>query len=218
MYNLIYSVGVNFINDEGLNVSIRRTMDDTGLEVNYIQIGDTSVIEETINGRVLSGTFKNSELECGYRYNYELDTEDYLVCTNKEVSLNDTVGYINKTKTRRDFSHAMLMFNVILRKDYKIVSLKNPDLVVSRLVMAMDDELNTYEYKEDVSVVRVIQDAMFHEKDENVTCTRNDEEELYEDVGKFKYLRSVVNQNPRTYRELLELLKRGETPVKTMTI
>ena len=91
MSNLIYSVQVEFIDDSGEKVSVIRTMYDTGLEVNSTQIGDLCVKEETINGRVLSGSYRNSELECGYRYNYECNDENYLVCTNSGVSLNKSV-------------------------------------------------------------------------------------------------------------------------------
>lgn len=218
MYNLIYSVGMSFVNNSGVTVSVRRTMDDTGLEVNYIQIGDTSVVEETVNGRVLSGSFKSDELECGYRYNYELDNEDYLVCTNSDVSLNKTVDLINKTKMKQEFMQGMLMFSVIVRRDYKTIFLNNPNITVSRLVMGMDDELNTYEYKEDLVISKEEQNVVFHQIDKKVTCIRNDEEESLDDSKKFNDLSFIVEQNPRTYRELLDLLKKGENPTKTITI
>ena len=57
MNNLKYSIKINYINESGLNVSISRKMFDTGLEKNSIQIGNISISEETINGRILSGRY-----------------------------------------------------------------------------------------------------------------------------------------------------------------
>ena len=104
MNNLCYSIQTDFINDSGVKVTISRTMYDTGLEVNSTQIGDVCIVEETINGRVLSGMFKKGELECGYRYDYDNNSE-YLININEEVPLNKAIEYINKTKMKQEFLH-----------------------------------------------------------------------------------------------------------------
>ena len=54
--NLSYELLLKYINNAGLNVSICTTIYDNGLESNSIRVGDICVTEETINGRILSGS------------------------------------------------------------------------------------------------------------------------------------------------------------------
>jgi hypothetical protein len=236
MSNLIYSVQVDFINDSGEKVSVVRTMYDTGLESNSIKVGDVCVIEETINGRVLSGTYRSSELECGYRYNYESENlEDYLVCTNSDVSLNKTVDLINKTKMKHEFFYGLFTFNIVLRKDYRILTLKNPNIAVTRTVSSIDDTSMECECKESVAILKSSRDDIFKERakrtvyridgdvvgDEFSSIAQGNNIEIQmseQDGAKFDDLRAILEQKPRTHKELLDLLKRGENPTKTMTI
>ena len=71
IYNLSYDLQVNYTNESGRLVSIGKALYDSGVESKYIKVDDVCVAEETINGRVLSGTYEDQSLCCGYWYNYE---------------------------------------------------------------------------------------------------------------------------------------------------
>ena len=45
--NLIYSMKINYTDNSGVNVSICRQMDDKGLEINSVKVGDECITEET---------------------------------------------------------------------------------------------------------------------------------------------------------------------------
>lgn len=223
MKDLTYSIQVDFINDFGEAVSVGRVIYDTGLERNYICVNNICVVEETINGRVLSGSYISKELECGYRYNYDADTvDDYLVTTNKELSLNDTVNLINKTKMKQEFGLSMMIFNMVLRKDYKVITLKESDIKVSRKVSMCDDCLDVYEYEEILHLDKR-EDQQFEESKKRIVCRLNDaveidetyecNEEGYMKDMKFNGLKEIVGKNFRTYRDLLNFLNQVNVSV-----
>lgn len=204
MSDLTYVIQVDYINDSNEKVSVSRTIYDTGLEVNSISVNGICVVEETINGRVLSGSYISKELECGYRYNYDVDTVDeYLVTTNKDLSLNDTVNLINKTKMKQEFLFAKLIFNMLLRKDYKVVTLKSPSLTMTRRASGVDEDCNVYSCEECLTICK--NNEFFEEFDRGVTCRINEmviSDDVDEDL--FVELKQIIDKNPLTYKSLID--------------
>lgn len=200
--NLVYFIQINYVNESGLNVSICRKMDDEGLEMNSIQVGDVCVSEETINGRILSGRYDSSKSSCGYKYNYEKQDDEYLVSINKDISLNEAVNLINKTKMSSAFLNAKMVFNSILRQDYRVVVIDKANMVVTKTIVA-----GKYLFQERVALSKLQGEEFFSEKYK---------ESIYQINGKnvttnkeirlqFKELVDIVNQNPNTYKDLLSL-------------
>ena len=216
MKELTYIIQIDYINDFNEKVSVSRTIYDTGLVVNSISVNNICVVEETINRRILSGSYISEELECGYRYNYDAVTSDeYLFTINKELSLNETVNLINKTKMKQEFGLSMMIFNMVLRKDYKVITLKESNIKVSRKVCASDDGVDVYEYEEILDLTKR-DEQQFDESIKRIVCKLNDnvlidemhecDEEIYMNDMKFNVLKEALDQNFRTYRDLLNFL------------
>ena len=68
--NLVYTIEINFPNNSEIDAFVSIKFDDSGLKTKIVRVGDVSVTEETINGRVLSGRFDDVNGFCGYKYDY----------------------------------------------------------------------------------------------------------------------------------------------------
>ena len=109
--NLIYTLEIDYENASGARTSISVKLHDTGLKIKSVKVGDICITEETINGRVLSGRFDNSNGYCGYRYDYK--NGENLLNINPNTSINTAISLINKTKQKLDFLSAELVLSSI---------------------------------------------------------------------------------------------------------
>ena len=211
--NLTYELKVGYVNDSGLNVFINQKMNDNGIEVKSIQVGDVTITEETTEGRVLSGRFDNGKSFCGYCYNYERNDADYLVNINKDIPLETGISLINKTKMDSNFLTAKMVFNSILRNDYRVCLLREGELNITKIVTAENEDCEKCSFQESISLSK--QNGMesfveiFNEKTYKIdgnTTIENGQNTYHNDIKtQVKELEDIAKQNPKNYKELISL-------------
>ena len=204
--NVIYSTQINYVDDKGSKVSITKKIDDKGLEMTSIQVGDICISEETINGRVLSGKYDNSVFCCGYKYNYEKDNDEYLVNINKDVSLGSAVSLINKTKMQSEFLSAKMVLCSILRNDYRVITMRKGNLNVIKTVQAENENQERYFLEENSYLSKSEGEELFSETKREKLCKVNDNcVNVNNNIEKLRDLIAVIKQNPSNYKELQTL-------------
>lgn len=221
--NVEYCIQVDYINDSKSNVSVCKKLKDNGIEFNSIKVGDVCLEEETIKGRVLSGKLYNKDGCCGYKYNYENKTSDYLVNINENIPLDNAISLINKTKMKGDFLNAKMFFNLILRKDYKTISLQNKNINIIKSISAVNDSSDNYFYQEKTFISNFQDESFLEGKNEKTfkingvdiveKFSYNNQNE-YVDLDKssnvvkqkMKQLLEIVEQNPKNYKELMSII------------
>ena len=210
--NLVYDLRIDYINNVGLNVSIIRRMDDTGLELNLTQVGNVCVTEETINGRVLSGRFDDANISCGYRYNYEKNNSEYLQNLNDDIPLNEAIQFINKTKMDAQFLSTRMVFSSLLRNDYRVFALNGGDIAVTKTIAAVNEKGENCILVDCVHLVKAEGAEFYEEQSRERTyrvgddCVVEQAKTKVEDDSlktQLQQLVDILEQNPNNYKELL---------------
>ena len=225
--NLVYETQINYINDAGSNVSIIRRIDDNGLELNLTQIGDVCVAEETINGRVLSGRFDDKTISCGYRYDYEKHNSEYLQNLNEEIPLNEAIQLINKAKMDTQFLSAKMVLSSLLRSDYRVFALKSGDIVVTKTVVAVNENGENCSLIDCVHLSKVEGAERYQEQSKERTYIVGDDcvveqstsqPEVNNLKSKLKPLVDIFEKNPNNYKELIRTKESVQQTPATPTI
>ena len=211
--NLIYGLEINFVSKAGLNSSIFVSFFDNGLKVKSIRIGNDSVTEETINGRVLSGRFDNLDGFCGYKYDYQ--NGENLLNINPNVSINDAVSLINKIKKESDFLTAELILSSMLRGDYRVVVLDEGRLNIIKTVSAENEKAEHCSVQEIVNLSKskgeesfVVQDkSKVYQIGDKCIVDGNNAVDVSEIESQLSELLEILCQNPKNYKELIEIKK-----------
>ena len=209
--NLIFKLEVNYTNNSGLDVSVFITLRDDGLEIKSIKVGNVSVTEETINGRVLSGRYDNSDGYCGYKYDYQ--NGENLLNINPNIPISTATSLINKTKVTSDFLSAKLVLSSILRNDYRVVILNEGNLNISKIVSAENEKSEKCSLQESLNLLKLEGEEIFVEQHKKRVYKINDDCLIEEaqavsdsDIKKqLDELSCVIDQMPHNYKELIEL-------------
>ena len=205
--NLIYGLEINFVNKAGLDSSIFVSFSDNGLKVKSVSVRNDRITEETISGRVLSGRFDNLDDFCGYKYDYQ--NGENLLNINPSVPISDAVSLINKTKKESGFLVAELILSSILRGDYRVVVLDEGHLNIIKTVSAENEKSEHCSVQEIVSLSKSKGDESFVVQGKNKVyqigdkCIVDDSEMK----SQLSELLDILYQNPKTYKELIELKK-----------
>lgn len=209
--NLIFKLDINYTNNSGLDVSVFITLHDDGLEIKSIKVGNVSVTEETINGRVLSGRYDNSDGYCGYKYDYQ--NGENLLNINPNIPISTATSLINKTKVTSDFLSAKLVLSSILRNDYRVVILNEGNLNISKIVSAENEKSEKCSLQESMNLLKLEGEEIFVEQHNKRVYKINDDCLIEEaqivsdsDIKKqLDELSCVIDQMPHNYKELIEL-------------
>ena len=197
--NLTCEIKIQYINDAGTNIIISKRIDENGLEVKRVHLGDVCVTEETIGGRVLSGKYTDKTTSCGYRYDYKKNNSEYLTIDNENISLEETVRLINSTKMDVEFLHAQMVFASIVRKDFKVCILKKGTLNITKTVTAQNGQGEECGYRELVSLSKSAGEELFTAVSKEQSCKKE------EAPDHLKVLIDIIEQNPNSYKELREI-------------
>lgn len=199
---LMYDLQISYVDNFGLDVFIDIKTQDDGLEFKTFKVGDVCVTEETINGRVLSGRIDCQGSFCGYRYNYDKGADEYLVTLNPEISLNDSVDLINNAKKDKSFLGARMVLSSIAKDDYRIFSLQQGDLKVSKTVSAENEKAKECVFKEELSLFKPEGEESFVKKtSEQIFQIDGKTDESFK--SEMKELIEIFKQNPNGYKALL---------------
>lgn len=208
--DLTYELKINYINNNGLNVSMSTTVNDDGLEINSVKIGNVCITEETINGRVLSGRYDENNAFCGYKYNYEKNDAEYLVSINPEISINDAVTLINKVKMSPEYLSTRMVFSSILRDDYRVFAIKQGNLNIIKTISAENEKSEKCAYQEIIDLTKTDDTSGFVEvnkkqiyKIDDKCIVENDQQSNSKIKLKLKKLLEIIKQNPNNYKKLI---------------
>lgn len=208
--NLTYELQISYISNAGLNVLICTTMHDNGLELNSVQVGDVCVTEETIKGRVISGRYDQSNAFCGYRYDYEKNNDEYLFSINPEVSINDAVSLINKTKMDSNFLSSKMVLSSIMRDDYRVFAIQKGNLNIVKTIAAENEKAEKCLYQEIIDLAKMDGELSFVELNRAKVYQVDDkclvENGQHSDAKiklQLKELLEIVKQNPNNYKKLI---------------
>ena len=200
--NLTYNLQISYIDNSGSDIFINIKIQDDGLEIKSFKIGDVCITEETINGRVLSGRMDYQDSFCGYRYNYDKNTDEYLININPEIPINDSVSLINNAKMDKSFLGARMVLSSIARDDYRVFSLQQGDLKVSKTVSAENENSEKCLFQEERSFFKADGEGFFVEKQsEQVFQIDGKRDESFK--SNLKELIEILKQNPNNYKSLL---------------
>ena len=211
--NLIYTLEINFVNNEGVKSSISVKFCDDGLKVKSVKVGDVCITEETINGRVLSGKFDNLDGYCGYRYDYQND--ENLLNINPDVSINDAVYLINKMKMESGFLTAELVLSSILRNDYSVVILNECNLNILKTISAENENAELCSVQENINLSKSMGDESFvvqnqskvYQIGDKCIIDENEPGDDSEVKSQLSELLDILCKKPKTYKELIEIKK-----------
>lgn len=212
--NLFYALEINYANHSGVNTSISIKMYDHGLKIKCVKVGNISITEETINGRVLSGRFDNSNIYCGYKFHYQ--NGESLLNINPNISLNTAISLINSTKMEYDFLSAELVLSSISRNDYRVVSLDKGSLNIIKTISAENEKSESCSLQESIDLSKLDGEETFvvrHKKrvyKMNNKCVIEENQTLVDSDIKLQLneLSDIINQHPQNCKELIELKDR----------
>ena len=221
--DITYIVQADYIDNAGQKVVVYRKTQDNGLETNYMQVGDIAITEETINGRVLSGKLTNDGFLCGYKYDYEQESGEYLININENFPLDQAISLINKTKMNRGFLDAKMVFTAIQRRDPKIFALKGGNIDITRKVSATNENHHNFGFSEIISMQKLPTDESFTTSQVETTYTVNDSTIVehnttteQNDGNNIKLavaeLIVIANENPKTCKELAKVITKATAP------
>jgi hypothetical protein len=203
--NLINELKMDYVNESGANVSVGKRISEDGLETKFIQVGDVCVAEDTINGRVLSGSVSDKNMICGYKYNYE--EGGALINLNEDIDLDTAIGLINKTKMKTEFLSAKMAFSFISRNEYVAFSLGNGDLNIQKTIIAEDEKSERYLLQENISLFSANGESLEEKHRERIY--KIDDNDVVDNSGdrqyKFKTIIEIMEQNPKNYKELIKI-------------
>ena len=149
--NLVYTLEIDYENMSGIHTSISVKLHDSGLKIKCVKVGNISITEETINGRILSGRFDNLDEYCGYKYDYQ--NGEHLLNINPNTCLNTAISLINKTKRGSDFLSAELVLSSISRNDYRVVNLNKGRLNIIKTISAENEKLENCSIQEIIDLL-----------------------------------------------------------------
>ena len=209
--DLIYTLQINYKNKLSVEISISNKIFDSGLEIKSIKIGDICITEETINGRVLSGRYDNLDEYCGYRYDYQ--NGETLLNINPNVSLDSAISLINKTKMGSEFIAAKMVFSSISRNDFRVVTLNDGRLNITKTISAENEKSENCSFQEIIELLKLDGEESFVpqynkriykignecEVEENQTLVDSDV------MLQINELIHILNQHPLNHKELIEL-------------
>ena len=208
--DLTYELKINYINNNGVNVSMSTTVNDDGLEINSVKIGNVCITEETINGRVLSGRYDENNAFCGYKYNYEKNDAEYLVSINPEISINDAVTLINKVKMTPEYLSTRMVFSSILRDDYRVFAIKKGNLNIIKTISAENEKSEKCVYQEIIDLTKTDDTSGFVEvnkkqiyKIDDKCIIENGQQSNSKIKLKLKKLLEIIKQNPNNHKKLI---------------
>ena len=219
--DVTYIIQADYIDNAGQKVLIYRKTQDNGLETNYTKVGDIAITEETINGRVLSGKLTNEDFLCGYKYDYEQESGEYLINLNETFPLDQAISLINKTKMNRSFLDAKMVFSAVQRRDPKIFALKGGSIDITRQVSATDEHSNTCGFSECVTMQKLDGDENFNTTQVEKTYTVNDNTTTQTDTTSNQdnniklavvELIAIANKNPKSCKELAQVITKATAP------
>lgn len=209
--NLDYTLEINYTNSSGATTSISVKFNDSGLKTKTTRIGNICITEETINGRVLSGRFDDSDSYCGYRYDYQKG--ETLLNINEDISINTAVSLINKKKMESDFMSADFVLSSILKNDYRVVTLDKGNLNIIKTISAENEHAEHYRLQESADFLKQEGAEKFVEQYKKRVyqidddCTIEDAEMMADSniKSQLNELSEILSQNPQNYKELIEL-------------
>lgn len=212
--NLVYTLEINYINKSNLNTSISIQIHDDGLKIKSVKIGDVCITEETINGRILSARFDNTDGYCGYKYDYQ--NGENLLNLNPNKSLNNTISLINKTKMNSDFLSSEYVLASIFRNDYRVVTLNKGHLNVIKTVSAKNEKSENCSLQETINLLKLDGEESFTEQDKKRIYKIDDKCLIEEDQtlvnscikSQLNELSTIMSQAPRNHKDLIALKKK----------
>ena len=151
--NLIYALEINYTNNSQLNTSISIKLHDNGLEIKSIKVGNVCITEETLNGRIFSGRFDNSDGYCGYKYDYQ--NRENLLNINPNIPIDTATSLISKTKMESDFLSAKLVLSSISRDDYRVVALNKGSLNIIKTISAENEKSENCSLQESIDLLKL---------------------------------------------------------------
>ncbi len=212
--NLTYDIQIDFINNSGNPITISKRIQDNGLETNTFQTNEVCISEETINGRVLSGRFETKDCFCGYKYNYDEKSSNYLVSLNDEISIDTAVSLINKVKATEEFWNAKLALTSLMKNDYRVFAINKGNIDLTKSVSAKNKNSQDCAYTEFIHLSKQAGEEIFSEKSRETTYEIGDEfisdssaskEKINDLKVQMKDLIKVLNQNPNNYKDLIKI-------------
>ena len=224
--DVTYTIQADYIDNAGQPVVMYRKTKDNGLETNYTKVGNIAITEETIHGRVLSGTLTNDSFSCGYRYDYEQKSGEYLINLNETFPLDQAVSLINKTKMTRAFLDAKMVFSAIQRKDPKIFALHGGNIDITRSVSATNENDTNLGFSECITMCKRDCDEQFYTKQiektymvndctivEHITTTNTNTTNQDNNTKlAVTELITIANENPKSCKELTKAITNATAP------
>ena len=148
------------------------------------------------------GTFENQNSVCGYEYNYDKGADEYLVNINPEIALNDSVNLINKTKMDTTFLSARMVLSSIMREDFRVISLNQGNLTISKTISAENENSEKCLFQENLYLTKSENETSFTEKQsEQIFQIDDKRDDSFK--SKLKNLIEIAKQNPSSYKELI---------------
>jgi hypothetical protein len=208
--NLIYSLEINYTNNSQLNTSISIKLHDNGLETMSVKVGNVCITEETLNGRVFSGRFDNSDGYCGYKYDYQ--NRENLLNINPNIPIDTATSLINTTKMKSDFLLAKLVLSSISRNDYRVVVLDKGSLNIIKTISAENEKSENCSLQESIDLLKLDGAESFIEQHKKRVYKIDDivvegdkllaDEDIKLQLNELSY---IISQNPHSYKDLIEL-------------
>ena len=204
---IVYELTVNYKNNNGDDVECCMRINDSGLETKSIQVGDTRITKETINGRVLSGRYEQKDILCGYVYDYS--KYELPVSINENSSVQKAEDLIEETRKRQDFHLAdSLIMYVSICKD-KILSLKEvKDFKLTKTIIAKTAEEEELLLQE-ITMFK-LKDKQYYSEESKQRIYKIDNSRVdmqnglnkENDEHKFEKLIDILDKKPKNYLDL----------------
>lgn len=142
---LTFKVKLQYFSEDK-KIVFYNEMSSDGFLTTTVSLGNDRVTEKTINGQVLSGeSLLDGEIS-GYEYIYDEACKVLaLNQLNKNISIDESVGRINKLKNRKELSKVRIDGILATNNSSDFICSPSKNFFVCKEVVAYDEE-NTYTY------------------------------------------------------------------------
>lgn len=209
--NLIYTLEIKYINNSGLETLISIKLQDNGLRIKSIKVGNVCITEETIKGRILSGKLEDLDVCCGYKFDYK--NGENVLSINPNITIDTATSLIEKKKMESAFLTAELVLSSILRNDYRVVILNKGNLKLTKTIYAENEKLEKCSLQECIDLLKLDCEESFIEQHKkrvyNIDdkCAIEETQPLVDSDIKLQLtdLLTIINQHPQNYKDLIKL-------------
>ena len=169
------------------------------------------ITEETIKGRILSGKLEDSDICCGYKFDYK--NGENVLSINPNITIDTATSLIEKKKMESAFLTAELVLSSILRNDYRVVILSKGSLKLTKTIYAENEKLEKCSLQECIDLLKLDGEESFIEQHKkriykiDETCAIEENQPLVDSEIKLQLndLLNIINQHPQNYKDLIKL-------------